>query len=132
MDVDLTAIFAGVRAGVPVLFAVFALQFALALVADDPSDAWAVPILGLLLWAFARAGAAAARRHRARPLTSAAGAGSAVFAVWIPLRVTIAIAGDSDNPFAGLGAGLALALLVSLAAGLLATRRHGTEERDRG
>lgn len=123
MGVDLNAIGAGVRAGAPVLASVFALQIVLVLVADDPSDAWAVLLLALLLWAFARAGSAAARVHTARPLRHAAVAGLAVFALWLPLRLVIAVAGDSDNPFAGLGAGLALAVFVSLGAGLLAARR---------
>lgn len=120
---ELSSIGAGVRAGAPVLAPVFALQILLVLVADDPSNAWAVLLLALLLWAFARAGGAAGRAHAARPLRHAAAAGLAVFAVWLPLRLVIAVAGDSDNPFAGLGAGLALAVFVSLGAGLLAARR---------
>lgn len=124
---DLNTVTAGLRAGLPYLLPVFALQLVLVVASDDPNDAWAVLLLALLLVAFGRAGAAAARHTSRAALAHAAGAGVAVFLAWLPLRLLIAVVGDSDRPFGGLGAGLALGVLVSLGAGVVAMRQGASD-----
>lgn len=127
--VNWAAVGRGVAAAIPWLIPVLVLQLVLLATSDDPSNAWGVVFLALLVIGFHQAGARAALEARAagaaRLLPSAALAGLGAFAVWLPLRILIGVFGDSDRPLAGLGAGLALAVLAGVIGGLSEARKVG-------
>lgn len=124
--IDWAGVGRAVRAGAPLLLPVLGLQMTLLAASDDPSDAWAVALLALLLAAFVQGGRTAAAEVPTRALRHAALAGVGLFVVWLPLRLVVAVAGESDRPFAGSGAGLALAVLASVAAAMVVVRRNRT------
>jgi len=123
--IDRRAVTRGWLAGLPWLVVAVVLQIALIAASDDPSDAWAVALLGLLLVGFGRAGAVTASQVQHRVLTHGAVAAGTLLLTWIPVRLAVALVGDSDRPLAGLGAAIAVAVLAGMTGAFFVRRKQG-------